>query len=274
MRLVLLGTGTPNAEPDRSGPSAALLIQERAILVDAGPGVVRMACRAFEAGIEQLRPNKLSHAFITHLHSDHTLGLPDLILTPWVLGRRDTLRLYGPPGLGAMVERILEAYEADVEERVRGLQPSEGEGPPVEVTELESGMTIELARVSVDAFAVNHGSMTAFGYRFRSPERTIAVSGDTAPFSGMNEVYAECDLLLHEVYSSVGLEDRSDEWKRYHRSVHTSATQLAAVAARAKPGMLVLYHQLLHGSDEASLMKEITSEYHGRISYGRDLDVY
>jgi ribonuclease BN (tRNA processing enzyme) len=86
MKLVLLGTGTPNAEPDRSGPSAAVVAGGKAFIVDCGPGVVRRAMAASLRGLPQLSPERLGVVLITHLHSDHTLGLPDMILTPWVLG--------------------------------------------------------------------------------------------------------------------------------------------------------------------------------------------
>ena len=81
-RVVLLGTGTPNADPDRSGPALAVVVNEQAYLVDCGPGIVRRAAAAHRAGIKALAVDKLTRVFITHLHSDHTLGFPDLILTP------------------------------------------------------------------------------------------------------------------------------------------------------------------------------------------------
>ena len=95
---MLLGTGTPNAEPDRSGPSVAIVVGDTPYIVDCGPGVVRRATAAQAAGIEALEPKKLTRLFLTHLHSDHTAGYPDLVLTPWVLEREQPLEVYGPPG--------------------------------------------------------------------------------------------------------------------------------------------------------------------------------
>ena len=114
-KIILLGTGTPNAEPDRSGPSVALMVDETPYIFDFGPGVVR---RAAAAGLPLV---KLNRAFLTHIHSDHTTGYPDLILTPWTLGRVEPLEVYGPSGIHKMTEHILEAYEEDIKERLKNV---------------------------------------------------------------------------------------------------------------------------------------------------------
>src|SRR5215203_3879707 len=106
-RIVLLGTGTPNADPDRSGPSVAIVVGDTPYIVDFGPGVVRRAAAAFKKGVAGLMVAKLKTAFVTHLHSDHTVGYPDLIFTPWTLERKEPLEVYGPAGLKAMTGHIL-----------------------------------------------------------------------------------------------------------------------------------------------------------------------
>ncbi len=90
-RVVLLGTGTPLPDPERAGPSVAVVVGDTPYLVNAGTGLVRRAAAAREKGIEALRPVNLNIAFLTHLYSDHTLGLPDLIITPWIMGRKGAL---------------------------------------------------------------------------------------------------------------------------------------------------------------------------------------
>src|ERR1700723_1415 len=107
-RVILLGTGTPNPEPDHSGPAVAIVTGQNVYIVDSGPGVVR---RAVQAGI---RMDQLTPVFITHLHSDHTLGLPDLIFTPAVPGRQKPLKIYGPPGWRAMTRHIMAAWSEDM----------------------------------------------------------------------------------------------------------------------------------------------------------------
>src|SRR5712675_2433617 len=116
-QVVMLGTGTPLPDPDRSGPSTAIVVNGTSYIVDFGTGVVRQAAAARKKGVEALEPVNLKIAFLTHLHSDHTLGFPDLILTPWVVGRKEPLEVYGPPGTSAMAEHILKAYADDIDIR-------------------------------------------------------------------------------------------------------------------------------------------------------------
>lgn len=277
-RVVLLGTGTPNADPDRSGPSVAVVVGQRPYLVDAGPGVVRRASAAYRNGAvlcsRGLEVSRLNRLFVTHLHSDHTAGYPDLILTPWVLGRREPLEVYGPPGIRAMTEHILAAYREDIRERLEGLEPANETGYIVHAHEIEPGVFYRDRRVTVEAFEVNHGSWPAFGYKFHAPERTIVISGDTAPAEHLVETYRGCDVLIHEVYSAVGLERRALAWQRYHSNVHTSSHELAAIASSVQPDLLILYHQLFHGVSEQELLDEVRGRYDGEVVSGKDLEVY
>jgi len=273
-KLVLLGTGTPNADPHRSGPATAIVLEDSAYLIDAGPGVVRQASAASEKGITVLQPTQINRCFISHLHSDHTLGLPDLIFSPWVLGREVPLELWGPPGLQSMVDHLMAAYAKDVRERIEGLEPANATGGDVIVHEIEPGRIHEIGDVCLEAFAVNHGAWPSYGYRFRSADRTIIVSGDTAPFPDWEKVYANCDILVHEVQSGIGLANRSSDWQTYHRAVHTTANQLAGVASLVRPRLLVLTHLLFHGVSEKDLLAEIQSIFNGEVVCGKDLDVF
>jgi len=274
-QMVLLGTGTPNVDPDRSGTSVAIVVNGSSYIVDFGPGVVRRAAAAYRAGVEALEVSNLKIAFVTHLHSDHTVGYPDLIFTPWVSGRKEPLEVYGPAGISAMTDHILKAYEEDISVRINGLEPANIEGYEVNVHEIEPGIIYEDQNVTVKAFLVKHGSLPqAFGYLFETPDRTIVISGDTAPSSSIIESCMGCDVLIHEVYSQAGFDKLTPERQRYHSSFHTSSLELAEMAAEAKPGLLILYHQLLWSSTEEELLKEIRQIYHGKVVYGNDLEVY
>jgi len=272
---VLLGTGTPNAEPDRSGPAVAVVVDDTPYLIDLGPGVVRRAAAAYQAGVEGLAVAKLKIAFITHLHTDHTLGYPDFIFTPWVLERDVPAEVYGPKGTQAMTDHLLAAYAEDVRVRIDGLEPANSEGYKVNVHEIEPGLIYEDERVRVTAFRVEHGGWAeAFGFRFDTPDRSIVISGDTRPMRSIVENCRGCDVLIHEVYSQAGFERRAPVWQSYHASSHTSTLELGELAAEAQPGLLVLYHQLLWGSTPEELVAEIRQVYDGPVVYGADLDIF
>lgn len=275
-RVVMLGTGTPNADPDRFGPSVAVVVDEASYLVDFGVGVVRRAAAAERAGIAALAAPRLSRAFATHLHSDHTLGFADLILSPWVLEREAPLEVYGPRGLRAMANHLVAAYADDLRVRATGGEPKHKYDPHiVNVHEITPGVVYRDDRVTVTAFAVSHGAWPqAFGYRFQTPDRTIVISGDTGPQSRIEEQCRRCDVLVHEVYSEAGFAKRPPEWQTYHSRYHTSSRELGAIAQRARPGLLVLYHQLIWSSTEEELLKEVRSVYDGKVVSAHDLDVY
>ena len=278
-RLVILGTGTPNADPDRSGPALAVVAGGRAYLVDAGPGMVRRAAAARrEHGIDALAPSGLNRLFITHLHSDHTVGLPDAILSPWVLERPDPIRIFGPPGTASMADHIQEAWKEDVHMRLFGLEPHDYNLDAYKslVTETTGGPVYEDENVRVTAIPVLHGSWPhPLGYRFEAGDRTIVISGDARPSETLVEACNGCDVLVHEVYSAEAFQGRPPEWQRYHAASHTSTVELADIANRARPGLLVLYHQLYWGASDEDLLREIREAgYEGRVVSAADLEVY
>ncbi len=275
-QIVLLGTGTPNADPDRSGPAVAIVVGGQSYLVDCGAGVVRRAAAAArQSGIKALAAPKLSRVFVTHLHSDHTLGLADLIFTPWVLGREVPLEVYGPKGIRAMADHIIQAYQQDISVRTGGLEPANEQGYKVSVHEIEAGTVYQDENVRVKAFSVRHGSWArAFGFRFETADRTVVISGDTTPCTSLLAGAEGCDVLIHEVYSEAGFRRRTPQWQRYHAAFHTSTRELADIATKVRPGLLILYHQLFWGTTEEDLLREVRQSYSGRVVSGNDLDVY
>lgn len=274
-QVVLLGTGTPNADPDRSGPSVAIVVNGTPYLVDFGPGVVRRAAAAARNGVSALRVSNLKHAFVTHLHSDHTAGYSDLIFTPWVLERDEPLEVFGPEGIRSMTEHILAAYQEDIRLRLYGLEPANNQGFRVNAHEIEAGLIYRDSNVTVHAFPVDHGSWpNAFGYKFTTTDKTIVISGDARPSGSVVEQCDGCDILIHEVYSQAGFLERPPVWQNYHSSFHTSTHELAEMANRARPGLLILYHQLFWGRTDEELLAEIRERYEGRVVSGKDLEVY
>jgi ribonuclease BN (tRNA processing enzyme) len=274
-RVVMLGTGTPNADPERSGPSVAIVVGDTPYLVDLGPGVVRRAAAAHRKGVAALRVQNLRRAFVTHLHSDHTAGYADFILTPAVLGRAGPIEVYGPPGLKAMTAHLLEAYRQDLDVRLKDLEPGDPRAYVVAVHEIQPGVVYRDRNVVVRAFEVSHGAWRpAFGFRFETADRTVVISGDTTATDAVALACGGCDVLVHEVYSAAALGRRPEKWQRYHRSYHTSSTDLATIAARARPKLLVLYHQLLWGATEPELVREVRGPGGLRVVSAHDLDVY
>jgi ribonuclease BN (tRNA processing enzyme) len=277
-QVVLLGTGTPRPDPSRSGPATAIVVNDRAYLVDAGPGIVRRAQAAFDNGIRGLSVANLTTAFITHLHSDHTVGLPDLIFTTWVQGRKAPLKLYGPPGIEAMTSHIMQAWRADIDIRTKGLEQRSTAGLAVSAHDASPGVVFEDENVKVTAFAVPHGELAAFGYRLQTADRTIVITGDTSPSDAVVENCRKCDVLIHEVYAEEYRPADMANWLQYRPKYHTTTGQLAEIANRAQPALLILYHRGIGPkgreiSDEQYL-SEIRRTYRGKVVVGKDLDVY
>ena len=278
-QVVLLGTGTPNPDPQRSGPSVAIVVDDQAYLVDFGPGVVRRASSMsprYGGEFDALDVSKLNRAFVTHLHSDHTTGFADLILTPWVEERETPLVVYGPEGIANMAEHLLKAYQADIHYRLYSNQPANNEGWRVEAHEIqEDGEVYKDDKVVVEAFRVKHGNWpNAYAYRFTTPDRVIVVSGDAALDKSIEKYARDADILVHEVFVEKGLlENRTPKWQAYHRNNHTSAIELGQLAQRAGVKTLVLYHILFFGSNQKQLVAEIRQNFKGEIVVGNDLEV-
>ena len=278
-KVVLLGTGNPNPSPDQSGCSVAIVVNDTPYIVDFGPGLIRRAAAispAYGGKIIGLDIKNIKHAFLTHLHSDHTIGYPDLILSPWVMGRDEPMEVWGPEGIKNMTDHILEAYSADIKYRVYGDEPGNDVGWRVKCHEFyNEGVIYKDKNVTVEVFPVIHGTWpNAWGFRITTPDKTIVISGDTRPSDKVIEYSKNADILIHEVYSYSGLNKRSEEWKKYHSEHHTSTVQLGIIAGRANPGLVVLYHILSWGSTEEEILTEIAEKYSGKVIVGRDLDIF
>ena len=217
---------------------------------------------------------QLTRAFVTHLHSDHTVGLPDLIFTPAVTGRKEGLEIYGPPGLRAMTSHVMKAWREDMLVRLHGLEPAVPAAYVVTAHDVKPGEIYRDDAVRVTAFAVNHGTWKyAYGYRFEARDKSVVLSGDTTFSQSLIAAAKGCDILVHEVYSAAGLAKRTPDWQRYHAAFHTSGPDVGRVAVQVKPKTLVLYHQLPMGETQEEVLAEVRSQYGGAVIWGKDLDV-
>jgi len=199
------------------------------------------------------------------------------MLSPWVLERPVPLDVYGPRGLREMTSHIESAYRADIDMRLHGGEPQKTRNYRAVVHEIrKGGLAYQDARVKVEAIVVAHGAWPeALGYRITTPDRTIVISGDTRPTPAIADACNGCDILVHEVYSAEKFKTRTPDWQKYHSAFHTSTVELAALAAKARPKLLVLYHQLYWGATDADLLKEIAAAgYSGPVNSAKDLEVY
>lgn len=273
-RLIVLGSGTPVPDPDRAGPAYAITYGARVFLFDAGAGVMR---RVAAAG---LPIDGMTAVFLTHLHSDHTLGLPDVIHTTWVMGRATPMPVVGPHGTQAMVDHIQAAWAEDIAIRTEGTERGRPGGHRVAVREVAGGAVYDSAGIRVTAIRVQHGAWPeAFAYRIDAPDRVIVLGGDTRLSAALEEASRDVDLLVHEVYDSrrVAPERRpgGELWPQYLREFHTSDEELGAIAARAKPKQLILSHVLRMGGTMAEVVAGIRrGGFNGTVVVAKDLDRY
>ena len=276
-QLVILGSGTPNPNPERGGSAYAVIVDNTPYLVDFGPGAIRSFAAlmpAWGGGMKEMDVTKIEHAFLTHIHSDHTTGLSDLLLTPWIMGRENKLNLYGPKGLEKMAGSLLDAYADDIDYRMNGTQPSNGTGYQFNFTELADGVVFQDINLKVEAFKVNHGDFEdAYGFRFTSKDKVIVFSGDTGPSKSLERYAKDADILVHEVYSNAGFLKKTKDWQIYHRGHHTSTYEVGEIASRAQPKLLVLSHILFWGADERDILEETRTTFSGNIKIAEDLMV-
>ena len=275
--VVMLGTGTPVPEAGRAGSSVAIIYNDKAYIFDVGGGMVRNAITAAQKqGIKALDPVRIQYLFLTHLHSDHIMDVPELASTYW-WRRTERLKLYGPTGSKAVAEGYYKLLADDVDERTKGTLPVKDPSMyRLEVSEFsEGGWNVRDGNVHISAFSVDHGdSVPAFGYRIHTPDKIIVISGDTTYFDKMAEHAKGADILIHEVISEEGLAKLSPEWQRYMKSSHTRTSQLAKLANTVKPGLLVLTHVLHYSAPIESALQEVQKDYSGKVVLANDLDIF
>ncbi len=268
--LVLLGTGYPYPSAERAGPSCAVIVGQRVFIVDAGRGTVM---RLAATGIPW---SAIEAAFLTHLHSDHIDGLPDLFHSTWQFGNGKPFDLYGPEGTKSIADGILQFYAPDIRIRRDLTEKLYPEGARIRAREIQEGVVFEiLEEVTITAFLVDHDPVKpAFGYRFDAGEHSIVITGDTRPNPNLTRYAEGADILVHEAYvRSDSSADTSDtkRWSIY--DYHTSAKEAGEVAEKAKVKILVLTHLIPAGASEKDFLDEAKKGFGGEIIVGKDLTV-
>ncbi len=272
-QVVMLGTGTPNDEAERVSSGVAIVVDNHPYLVDCGHGIVQRVVQAKSAGKIAWTTSDLKRLFVTHLHADHIVGLPDLMFTPWIHGRSDVVQAYGPAELKPMIDHLYLAFSENIREHTHA-HPSTDNGYQVEAHAIQDGLIYEDEHLIAYALTANHGDLTAYSFKFVTADKTIVISGDTKPVPKFIEWADECDILIHEVYSSEKFKSRPEAWQAYHSRVHTSTEELAILANHIQPDLLLLYHQLFWGLTPEQLVEEITSAYNGTVISTHDLDIF
>jgi ribonuclease Z len=267
MELVLLGTGYPYPNAERAGPSCAIIVGDKTFIVDAGRGTV-MRLAALDVAWDSI-----AAAVVTHLHSDHIDGLPDLFHSTWQFGGGRPFELYGPEGIRNVSDSIMNFYRADIHIRRDLTEKLPPEGAKINCHEVTDGIVYLLpGGVRMTAFAVDHHPVDpAFGYRFDMGPHAIVVSGDTRPNANLLRFAKGADILVHEAYVYPGLpEDReSYRWTIY--DYHTSAEEAGEVAEKVNAKILVLTHLIPANAPEGLFLEEAKKSFHGRVIVGKDL---
>jgi len=264
--LILLGTGYPRPDAQHAGACTAIVAGDRWYVVDAGRGAT-MRIAATDLRYEQMRA-----VFLTHLHSDHTAGLPDLFDTSWQFGRKDTpLQLYGPDGTEALAKAMGEFFAADIRIR-RAMQDLPAAGATIKVHTVREGVVLDDGVCRVTAFAVDHRPVVpAFGYRFDCSGKSIVVSGDTRPTPNLVKFAKGADVLVMEAYLPEHfLKVDTPEVAKKLMSYHTSAEEAGDMAAAAGVKTLVLTH-LIPANAEGTFAERASAHFRGKVVVGRDL---
>ncbi|MDP9190512.1 MAG: MBL fold metallo-hydrolase [Acidobacteriota bacterium] len=265
--VLLLGTGYPRPDPERAGPSTVVIAGDAWFVVDAGRGAtMRIAAT-------DLKYANLRGVFLTHLHSDHTAGLPDLFNTSWQFGRKTVpLQLYGPRGTKKLANAMLDFFEEDIHWRRDVLEKHPAAGATIRTHIVREGVVYDDGKVKITAFAVDHRPVVnAFGYRFESGGRTVVISGDTRPSENLVRHAKNADILVLEAYlpehfARVDTPEVAARLTRYH----TSAEEAGQLAAKAGVRKLVLTH-LIPGNAEETFRERAGREFKGEIIVGKDL---
>ena len=273
-KLILLGTGSPRPNHLRYQTSMALIVNGQPYVIDCGAGIMQRIAQALKTNPTLDMPN-LTRLFLTHLHPDHTAGLADFLITPWIMQREEPVQVYGPKGTKTLVEHLLKAYEVGINAHLENEAPTQW---PLkyEVIEYTEGEIYKDENLTLTAFKVDHGVLESYGFEAKTADKRIVFSGDTNKNENVIQFAKNCDLLVHEVYSVGGLKI-SPAWfpRKYFASVHTSSKEIGEIGVVAQPKRLVLNHVMHLGpiSDE-DFMAEITDIYDGEVIMGNDLDEF
>jgi len=277
IRVVLLGTaGGPTFSAQRLGIGTLVEAGSERLLFDAG--------RSVTTGMAKLAidPAGITKVFLTHLHSDHVISLPELWLFSWAQGRTVPLQVWGPAGTRAMITHLEEAFAFDVHVRRDVDEKIPAHGVEITATDINEGVVYEANGVRVTAFLVDHGPVKpAFGYRVDYRGRSVVLSGDTRPTDNLVKFASGADLLIHEVGrwkqdpALIGAPDErlpnSRQTRRQAQTVaahHTDGVEAGRAFQAAKPKLAVFSH---FNGDPQGILSLVRQNYAGPVEFGEEL---
>lgn len=268
LRVILLGTGNPRPAMSRFGPSILVVAGGRQFLFDCGRGVTQ---RIYQLGIPF---NDVDALFLTHLHSDHTVGIPDLWLTGWVMGRTVPLRVWGPDGTASMAANLEQAYAFDVHIRRDVDEKLVPNGAVIQAHDVAPGIVFDAVGVRITAFTVDHGPVKpAYGYRVDFQGHSVVLSGDTRPSENLVRAAQGTDVLIHEVIDVDAYQTAdgvySPERKRKVIAHHTTPAEAAGIFAQVHPKLAIFSH--IVPVDAPNVIAQTRKTYSGRVELGEDL---
>lgn len=277
--VTLLGTGTPQLNPRRMSYSTLVEAGGQMFMFDTGRAAM-MQARKSQADLRNLK--KLKTIFLTHFHSDHVVGFPDVWLTGFLAPffRKEPLAVYGPPGVKEFTAGLRQAYAFDVRIRIAQYGGKRGAGMELKPTEVYDGFVFEKNGVRIKAFKVDHEDANpAFGYRIDYKGRSVVLSGDTIFNQNVIKNATGVDLLVHQIGYAPPEAIQKNKIVRRILAHHTKPNEVAKVFEAAKPKMAVFSHIVvfkLKGPDlslagEEALMREVRKYYKGEVVLGQDL---
>jgi ribonuclease Z len=277
LKVTLLGTGTPVPRIDRFGPSTLVQTDRETFLFDCGRGAAQ---RIFQL---RMPLGQVTDLFITHLHSDHVVGIPDFWLTGWIPvfgGRKTPLRVWGPVGTKEMVSSLEKAFQADYRIRTED-EKYPPEGYTMIAQDIKEGVIFEKNGVKITAFEVEHFPVKiepCLGYRIDYAGRSVVLSGDTRYSENLIRFSKGTDVLVHEV-AAAKEEMLSSPWIQRIMAHHTSPEEAGKVFTQVKPKMAVYTHLVLIGPNPmasptpADVITMTRKTYSGPLEIGQDLMV-
>ena len=270
LRVVILGSGTPRLDIDRFSQSILVEAGDERLLFDTGRGT---AIRLSQMNVNL---SSINNIFFTHLHSDHIVGFPDVLMTGWVYQREKTLNIYGPSGTKNFVDNIKDAFNEDIKIRLEKPEELKMPGLKTYVKEISDGLVYKSKNIEVHAIDVDHGGGVehAYGYKINYKDKSVVISGDTNYSEELVNAANDVDVLIHEIAAAPSSLINKSEKVRGIMNYHTTPEELSKIINQTKAKFTVLNHVLLLGGiTEDKVLKLIKTnlDKDAEVMFGYDL---